>query len=61
LEYVAVYAHNSALSQAIFTEVINLRTPKQDRRLRRKIDDYREDFTALVAQAQPFSPTAINP
>lgn len=60
-EYVAVYAHNSALSQAIFTEVINLRTPKQDRRLRRKIDDYREDFTALVAQAQPFSPTAINP
>lgn len=61
LEYVAVYADNSALSQAIFTEVINLRTPKQDRRLRRKIDDYREDFTALVAQAQPFSPTAINP
>ena len=61
LEYVAVYAQNSALSQAIFTEVINLRTPKQDRRLRRKIDDYREDFTALVAQAQPFSPTAINP
>ena len=60
-EYVAVYTHNSALSQAIFTEVINLRTPKQDRRLRRKIDDYREDFTALVAQAQPFSPTAINP
>ncbi len=60
-DYVAVYAHNSALSQTIFTEVINLRTPKQDRRLRRKIDDYRDDFIALVAQAEPFSPTAINP
>ena len=60
-EYAAVYAHNSALSQALLMEVINLRTPKQDRRLRQKIDNYRDDFTALVAQAKPFSPTAINP
>jgi hypothetical protein len=60
-EYAAVYAHNSALSQTLLMEVINLRTPKQDRRLRQKIDNYRDDFTALVAQAKPFSPTAINP
>jgi hypothetical protein len=42
-------------------EVINLRTPKQDRRLRQKIDNYRDDFTALAAQAKPFNPAAINP
>ena len=57
-EYVAVYAHNRALSQTVFTQVINQRTPKQDRRLRRKIGNYRDDFIALAAEAEPFSPAA---
>ncbi|MDG0992311.1 MAG: DUF6279 family lipoprotein [Luminiphilus sp.] len=60
-EYVAVYAHNQALSQNIVTEVINQRTPKQDRRLRRKINNYREDFIALAAEAEPFSPAVTSP
>ena len=59
-EYVAVYAHNRALSQTVFTEVINQRTPKQDRRLRRKINNYRDDFIALAAEAEPLSPAAIS-
>jgi len=38
---------------------VNDRTPKQDRRLRRSIASYRDDFRELIAEVEE-NPTAIN-
>ena len=42
------YAHNIAITLAIVRDVINQRTPKQDRRLRNRLDELREDIAGLI-------------
>lgn len=54
-DYRAVFDNNSRISRDVFREVINQRTAKQDKRLRRKINGYRGDFIALAAQADQGS------
>ena len=54
-DYIRVYENNSRVSRAVFRDVINLRSAKQDRRLRRKINDYRDDFVLLTEQADQRS------
>ncbi len=49
-EYRETYAHNASVIYAALAEVINSRTEKQDRRLRREIDSLQEDLTTLLAQ-----------
>ena len=41
------YAHNIDITLAIVREVINQRTPKQDRRLRNRLNEMREDIAGL--------------
>lgn len=50
-EYQEMYAYNMAVVNAVIARVLNSRTEKQDRRLRGKIKDLREDLEALSAQA----------
>lgn len=54
-DYIRVYENNSRVSRAVFRDVINLRSAKQDQRLRRKINDYRDDFVVLTEQADKRS------
>ena len=54
-DYRDVFDNNSRISRDVFREVINQRTAKQDKRLRRKINGYRGDFIALAAQADQGS------
>lgn len=46
-----VYQHNTRTVQAAMVDVINLRSEKQDARLRRKLAGFREDFLLLAGQA----------
>ena len=48
--YRTAYAHNAVIINGAIAEVLNLRTGKQDRRLRREIDGYRKDIRKLIAQ-----------
>jgi hypothetical protein len=49
--YREMYAHNMAVVEVVIAKVLNSRTQKQDRRLRSKIKDLREDLEALSAVA----------
>jgi len=49
-EYKGMYERNLAVIQQTLVEVINSRSERQDRRLRNKLADLREDFTALSQQ-----------
>ena len=49
--YRAAYAHNAVIINDSIAEVLNLRTEKQDSRLRRELDDFRRDLKKLIAQA----------
>lgn len=49
-EYLAVYEHNSQVIYAALANVLNTRTEKQDRRLRKKLTDFREDIETLIAR-----------
>ena len=49
--YRAAYAHNAVIINDSIAEVLNLRTDKQDSRLRRELDDFRRDLKKLIAQA----------
>ena len=51
--YREAYAHNLQVSQRAIASVINSRSPKQDRRLRKKLINLIEDFETLIAQAEP--------
>lgn len=44
------YAHNTDITLAIIRDVINQRTPKQDRRLRSRLVKLRKDIAALSGQ-----------
>ncbi len=51
-EYRETYLHNSAHLQGVLVNLLNSRTEAQDRRLRRELADYREDFARLVEQSR---------
>ena len=49
--YREMYAHNMAVVEVVIAKVLNSRTQKQERRLRSKIKNLREDLEALSAVA----------
>ncbi|MCP5128403.1 MAG: hypothetical protein H6985_02340 [Pseudomonadales bacterium] len=49
-EYVQVFEHNLNVVFAAISDVLNMRTEKQDRHLRRELDDLREDLQTLIAE-----------
>jgi hypothetical protein len=49
-EYSAMYAHNLTIIERAIAEVVDIRSEKQDKRLRGKIKSLREDFEGLIAQ-----------
>jgi hypothetical protein len=48
--YRGAYAHNAIIINDTIAEVLNLRTDKQDQRLKREIDALRRDFNHLIEQ-----------
>ncbi len=48
--YREAYRHNAVIVNQAIADVLNLRSPSQDKRLRGEIDGYRRDFTKLIAQ-----------
>jgi transcriptional regulator with XRE-family HTH domain len=46
----AVYDHNTNVVQAAIVDVVNSRSDKQDSRLRKKIDGFRDDLVLLISQ-----------
>ncbi|MEH6608333.1 MAG: DUF6279 family lipoprotein [Halioglobus sp.] len=57
-EYNDTFSHNLAVIQGAIAEVLNGRTPKQDKRLKREIDGLREDLETLIQQGQQASAKA---
>lgn len=51
-EYQRALEHNIALFQALAAKLVNSRTQKQDKHLRRRLANLRGDIQALAAQAQ---------
>lgn len=49
-EYLAAYAHNTAVIFDAVAAVLNSRNDKQNKRLRRKLDDLRADLETLIDQ-----------
>ncbi len=49
-QYREMYAHNRAVIEGTIATVINSRSDKQDRRLRKKLQNLRQDFETLIAQ-----------
>ena len=54
-EYLRIYEHNLRLIHSAVAELLNSRTEKQDRRLRRKLSELREDLESLIAQGKAAS------
>lgn len=48
--YRSAYAHNAIIINQSIADVLNLRSEKQDRRLRGEIEDLRRDLRKLIAQ-----------
>lgn len=48
--YTDIYEHNTAVIHATLVELLNSRTEKQDRSLRRKLAGYRADILALMTR-----------
>lgn len=49
-EYFEVYEHNTAVIYAAMARLLNTRTGKQDKRLRKEIANFREDLVTLMEQ-----------
>ncbi|EED32080.1 lipoprotein, putative [gamma proteobacterium NOR5-3] len=49
-EVQAIYDHNTTVVQAAIVDVVNSRSDKQDSRLRKKIDGFRDDLVLLISQ-----------
>lgn len=49
-QYAAIFAHNSQVIYSAVAQLINSRSDKQDRRLRKKLGNFREDIEQLIAQ-----------
>ena len=54
----AVYDRNTLLVQELIVAVVNERTERQDRRLRNRLGDLRDDFSDLNGQAYVSGPDA---
>ncbi len=52
-EYAESFEHNVRVTRELLRQVINSRSPEQDRRLRRNLRDYSEDFLELIAEVEP--------
>jgi len=52
----AVYERNTRCVQELIVEVVNARSERQDRRLRGRLEDLREDFSDLHGQAYDILP-----
>ena len=50
-EYLRIYEHNTRLIYRAVADTFNSRSNKQDRRLRGKLDDLREDLQTLIDQS----------
>ncbi|MEE4659004.1 MAG: DUF6279 family lipoprotein [Halieaceae bacterium] len=50
--YRGAYRHNALIVNQVIADVLNLRSPKQDARLRDEIAGYRRDFRKLIAQGE---------
>ena len=57
VNYQRAFDHNAAVSLQIASQVLNARTEAQDKRLRRRLEGYRDDFIQL-AQA-PLVPNSV--
>ncbi len=51
-EYRTVYEHNVLVIQEVTVALINSRSERQDRHLRRKLRDFRQDFHELVSEGK---------
>ena len=51
-DYVAVYEHNTRVVFEALAKMLNSRSDKQDRKLRGKLDDFRDDLNTLIARGQ---------
>jgi hypothetical protein len=49
-EYLAAFEHNITILQVVTAETLNLRTDKQDRHLRARLEELRGDFVALIEE-----------
>lgn len=54
--YRQIYEHNLTQVQLLAIEVLNGRSDKQDRRLRKKLESFREDLSTLVEQGKKAGP-----
>lgn len=52
-QYRKTSAHNLAVIEGAIATVVNSRSDKQDRRLRKKLKNLRQDLEALIAQGSP--------
>lgn len=50
-EYLAIFEHNSQVIYGAVAQLLNTRTDKQDKRLRKKLDSFREDLETLIAKS----------
>lgn len=50
VEYLETYEYNSAVIYAVVARLLNTRSEKQDRRLHKKLADFREDLQTLINQ-----------
>lgn len=57
-EYVRIYENNSAVIADAIALLLNSRTERQDRHVRIKLSDLREDFETLIAEGKAAGPPA---
>lgn len=50
-QYLEVFEHNSQVIFKALAQVVNARSDKQDRRLRKQLDDLREDLESLISRS----------
>ena len=55
-EYTTAFDHNLLLIQGAAVVVLNTRSERQDRRLQKKIDGFREDLKLLIAKGEKEPP-----
>jgi hypothetical protein len=55
-EYKQIYEHNVLVIQNTAVVILNGRTDKQDKRLRKKIDHFQEDLETLIEQGREAKP-----
>ena len=55
-ETLALYERNTRIVQQALADVLDSRTQRQDRRLRRKLESLREDVDVLIGQLRDKDP-----